>query len=138
MRVVRLAERAAVASNHDPIETIAVHRIWTPGDLTPVETGRMPFANWAVLPAGKAFSPHHHGDKELVEDPTIGMSEFFVIVSGRGTFTGGDETEDVATGDLIYIPRGEVHSLKNPSDIDPLIYICWGISTVGGTFIMPH
>lgn len=138
MKVVHLSDLLAEKSNHDDYGILKVFRIWKPSDVTPMEEGRMPFVNWATLSPGEAFSPHHHGDKLQIEDSSVGMSEFFVIIDGRGIFTGGDASVTVTTGDLIYIPRGEVHSLKNLSMEDPLIYICWGVSTGGGTFVLPH
>jgi mannose-6-phosphate isomerase-like protein (cupin superfamily) len=136
MLVVHKKDLTAVASNHDTIDNVAVYRLFTAKSLPKIEEGKMPYINWAIIPPGKSFSLHHHGDQQVPVDMTIGMTEFFVIVSGTGFFRGGSEVERVTDGDMICIPRGEIHSLKNKSYIEPLIYICFGISTGGGTFIV--
>ena len=56
-----------------------------------------------VLPVGSTVGRHHHTETE----------EVYYILNGAGRMTVGDETQDVAAGDAIFIPRGHVHSLEN-------------------------
>lgn len=133
MLVVHKKDLQAVASNHDPIENVEVYRLLTDKSLPMIESGKMPYINWAVIPPGKGFSPHRHGDE------TIGMTEFFIIVKGLGEFTCklGDKiiSSPVTDGDMICATRGEIHSLKNSSVSEPLTYVCFGVSTGGQTII---
>jgi mannose-6-phosphate isomerase-like protein (cupin superfamily) len=46
-------------------------------------------------------NPHHHDSYDQV----------YVIESGRGVMQIGEETREVGPGWLIYIPRGQRHSL---------------------------
>lgn len=68
-----------------------------------------------TLPAGKTVSPHHH---EVLE-------EIYYILSGNGVMTIGDESREVGTGDAIYIPKNNRHTLTNTSDEDmKLLLVC--------------
>jgi len=60
---------------------------------------------------------HHHDEEET-----------FVIMFGQGVITVDGEDEDVRSGDVIYLPRGSEHTLKNSSMADPLVFITifWG------------
>jgi mannose-6-phosphate isomerase-like protein (cupin superfamily) len=133
MLVVHKKDLQPVASNHDPIENVEVFRLLTDKSLPEIESGKMPYINWAVIPPGRGFSPHRHGDQ------IAGMTEFFVIIKGEGEFTcklGNKITTSLVTdGDMICASRGEIHSLKNSSDSEPLTYICFGVSTGGQTIL---
>lgn len=59
-----------------------------------------------TLPPGKTVTPHHH---EVLE-------EIYYILSGSGLMTIGEETQSVSTGDAIYIPKQQRHSLTNTGD----------------------
>lgn len=136
MLILRLEDFTFVDSSHDSMDTVCVKRIFRHDTLSTMEKGSLPFINYAELSPGKSFSPHHHGDEEIPSDESIGMSEFFFILEGEGIFTGGEEKADVGKYDLIYIPRGEIHSLKNTDPENKLKYLCWGVSTGGGTFLV--
>jgi mannose-6-phosphate isomerase-like protein (cupin superfamily) len=56
-----------------------------------------------ILPPGHAVTPHHHRQIE----------EIYYIVEGRGVMTVGDEQQEVAAGDAVYVPRGQRHTLRN-------------------------
>lgn len=56
-----------------------------------------------VLPAGAAVGRHFHRETE----------EIYYIVSGSGEMTVGSETAQVSAGDAVYIPVGNIHTLKN-------------------------
>jgi quercetin dioxygenase-like cupin family protein len=46
--------------------------------------------------------------------------ELFYVVSGRGTATLADRTEVIAPGDVIFVPRSEVHRISNLENDEPL------------------
>ena len=56
-----------------------------------------------VLPAGASVGRHHHLETE----------EVYYLLEGRGRMTVGAETREVAAGDAVFIPRGQVHTLEN-------------------------
>ncbi len=45
------------------------------------------------------------------------------VLSGKATITIGDETHHVATGDVVFIPEGIVHSYQNTGD-EPFEFLC--------------
>ena len=68
-----------------------------------------------ILPPGKTVPRHHH---EVLE-------EIYYILQGSGEMTVGDETESVSSGDAIFIPKNQVHSLTNTGDEDmKLLLVC--------------
>ena len=68
-----------------------------------------------ILPPGHAVTPHHHREIE----------EIYYILEGRGVMTVGDEQQDVAAGDAVYVPRGQRHTLRN-TGAEPikLVLVC--------------
>jgi mannose-6-phosphate isomerase-like protein (cupin superfamily) len=46
--------------------------------------------------------------------------ELFYVVSGSGTATLGDATDDIGPGDVIFVPRNAVHRIENLSKEEPL------------------
>jgi quercetin dioxygenase-like cupin family protein len=46
--------------------------------------------------------------------------ELFYVVSGRGTATLGDTTNEVGPGDVIFVPRNAVHRVQNLDRDEPL------------------
>jgi mannose-6-phosphate isomerase-like protein (cupin superfamily) len=68
-----------------------------------------------VLLPGQAVTPHHHREIE----------EIYYLVEGRGVMTVGDEQQEVAAGDAIYVPRGHRHTLANTgSEPIKLLVVC--------------
>lgn len=68
-----------------------------------------------ILPPGKTVPPHHH---EVLE-------EIYYILRGSGMMTVGEETENVGSGDAIFIPKNQVHSLTNTGEADmKLLLVC--------------
>ena len=59
-----------------------------------------------ILPPGRAVTPHHHRELE----------EIYYILSGSGRMTVGEESNEVAAGDAVYVPRGHRHTLENTGD----------------------
>jgi mannose-6-phosphate isomerase-like protein (cupin superfamily) len=56
-----------------------------------------------VLPVGASVGRHHHIETE----------EIYYILEGRGRMTVGEEVREVETGDAVFIPRRETHTLEN-------------------------
>jgi len=68
-----------------------------------------------ILPPDCAVIPHHHRELE----------EIYYITSGRGVMTVGDESCEVVSGDAVYVPRGQKHSLANTgSEPIRLLLVC--------------
>lgn len=73
---------------------------------TPETTGAGTFSSGVVvLKPGEGHERHTHPDSE----------EVLYVLSGEGVQTIGDETRDVAAGDMLYIPAGVEHSTQNDS-----------------------
>jgi mannose-6-phosphate isomerase-like protein (cupin superfamily) len=49
--------------------------------------------------------------------------ELFYIVSGRGTARLGETEEAIATGDVIFVPAGAIHQIKNQDHEEPLVVV---------------
>jgi mannose-6-phosphate isomerase-like protein (cupin superfamily) len=83
-------------------------------DRTTSEIERCSLAE-EVLPAGAKVGRHHHLETE----------EVYYILSGNGRMTVGDEACEVASGDAVFIPRGNTHTLEN-TGAEPmtLLLIC--------------
>jgi mannose-6-phosphate isomerase-like protein (cupin superfamily) len=69
-----------------------------------------------VLPAGKRVGRHHHLETE----------EVYYILQGAGRMTVGNETNEVAAGDAIFIPRGAAHTLENTGQTPMTILLVCG------------
>jgi mannose-6-phosphate isomerase-like protein (cupin superfamily) len=69
-----------------------------------------------VLPVGKSVGRHHHLETE----------EVYYILVGEGRMQVGDEAREVATGDAIFIPRGQAHTLENTGRIPMTILLVCG------------
>ncbi len=46
--------------------------------------------------------------------------ELFYVVSGRGTATLGDTTDEIGEGDVVFVPRRAAHSIQNLDHDEPL------------------
>ena len=46
--------------------------------------------------------------------------ELFYVVSGHGTATLGDHTDEIGPGDVIFVPRNAVHRIENLTKEEPL------------------
>lgn len=66
---------------------------------------------WVDVAPGSSQKPHRHAPEQI-----------YVIIKGKGLMQVGEEKQDVADGDLIYIPPDMVHSIENISD-EMLTYI---------------
>lgn len=72
---------------------------------------------WVRLAPGKCTDPHAHDEDEM-----------FIILSGVAQMKIGDEASPMAAGDVVRIPRNEVHSIANPDPAEELQFlsIYWG------------
>ena len=66
----------------------------------------------AVLKPGREIEAH--------VDP---YEEVYYLLSGRGVMTVGEERQEVAAGDVIWLPYGVPHSLLNDGDEDCVILV---------------
>ena len=69
---------------------------------------------------GGFVDPHQH--------PT---HEFYYVTNGRGLMTIGDETREIAQGDLVHIPPDTVHSLRPVSDTASIHCFCFAVAVAG-------
>lgn len=89
-----------------PARTTRAYKVF--GDLfTFLVTGEETDGRYATLEVlvapGNGPGPHVHEAAE----------ETFYVLAGHLTFSVGDETFQVASGDFVHIPRGMVHAFKN-------------------------
>jgi mannose-6-phosphate isomerase-like protein (cupin superfamily) len=66
----------------------------------------------ATVPVGGRTVAHYHRVAE----------ELYFFTAGRGRMTLGDEEREVAAGDCVVIPPGQVHGLVNGAE--PLVLLC--------------
>ena len=67
---------------------------------------------WVDVPPGTEQRAHSHPDAEQV----------YVIVRGRGRMSIAGDTEEVAEGDLVFIPPATQHGIVNDG-AETLVYI---------------
>jgi mannose-6-phosphate isomerase-like protein (cupin superfamily) len=103
MRVRRLSE-AHVAERG----RLRSHFLMDAGDLG----SRNLSVTWVHVEPGAQQHTHSHEDSEQV----------YVIVRGRGRMRVAGDQEDVAEGDLVFIPPATDHWIKNDGD-ETLVYI---------------
>ncbi len=60
---------------------------------------------WVDCPAGSMQGLHQHDTQEQV----------YVVVRGRGVMIIGDEEQAVGEGDLVFVPPGSAHAIRNDS-----------------------
>ena len=66
------------------------------------------------VPKGKAVCPYHAHAAE---------SEFYLVLSGRGSVRDKDGITEVGPGDAFFFQPGEAHQLSNGSDEDLVYYV---------------
>ncbi len=96
-------ERAPRREREGLISQILLQKGDVPGDRLAV--------TWVDVAPGAGQRPHSHSAEQV-----------YVIVRGRGRIEVGNEKQEVAAGDLIYIPSNAIHSIRNRSD-ETLTYI---------------
>jgi len=67
---------------------------------------------WVDCAPGSMQAVHGHPDNEQV----------YVIVRGRGVMQIGGEMQEGGEGELVFIPPGSAHAIKNTSD-EPLVFV---------------
>jgi mannose-6-phosphate isomerase-like protein (cupin superfamily) len=80
-----------------------------------------PFGSmWGLLGPGDCTDLDVHDEHETV-----------VITKGEGIMTVGDETQPVAAGDIVYIPPGITHTLRNVAAPELVaLFVYWDPPTV--------
>jgi mannose-6-phosphate isomerase-like protein (cupin superfamily) len=75
----------------------------------------------AVFPSGAMHGKHmHHGAEEVV-----------YVISGRGRAFSDGKVYEVGQGNVQFVPKGEVHGLKNPYKADlVIVYAYFGTSSL--------
>jgi mannose-6-phosphate isomerase-like protein (cupin superfamily) len=58
------------------------------------------------------------------------MEQLYYIVEGQAQVVVGEEAGEVTAGDLVYIPRGAQHAIKNTGP-GKLVYMCFDIFPEG-------
>lgn len=66
------------------------------------------------IPKGKSYCPYHGHSAE---------SEFYVVLSGRGTVRDQSGITEVQAGDAFFFAPGEAHQLSNAGDEDFVYYV---------------
>lgn len=67
---------------------------------------------WVDCEPGGEQQMHVHETEEQV----------YIIVCGQGLMKTGDETQEVSTGTLIFVPPGTAHAIRNTGD-DTLTFV---------------
>jgi mannose-6-phosphate isomerase-like protein (cupin superfamily) len=107
MRVTNLQQAQVINTRHGSQIRPLIDR--TTSDITQCSLAE------ETLPPGCAVTPHRHRQIE----------EIYYIVSGRGLMAVGEETREVESGDAVYVPRGQRHTLKNIGTEEiKLILVC--------------
>ena len=78
-------------------------------------------ASLAIVEPGGQTMKHSH-------DP----DETFIIFQGKGTMFVDDESNPIAKGDVVVMPSGSEHTIKNDSETEPLMFLSvfwWGDDT---------
>ncbi|MDY6952442.1 MAG: cupin domain-containing protein [Thermodesulfobacteriota bacterium] len=116
MKVIRSTELEYVPASHeDPISPGALKKVLLQKD--DLMEGRVQMINWALLPVGKAFTPHYHQD----------MEEVFIVIQGHAKITVGEEEAIIGPGDAVVIPMGTVHKMENTGE-ENVEYFAMGVS----------
>ena len=97
----RIAKNISVALGRDP-ESLDFAKRW-PFDVALV-----------TIPAGKSLCPYHSHSAE---------TEFYLVVSGKGSIRDKDGTTQVGVGDAFIFAPGEAHQLTNPGPDDFVYYV---------------
>ena len=85
-------------------------------------------ASMAIIEPGGQTMIHSH-------DPT----ETFIIFQGSGTISIDEESKPISQGDVVVMPPGSKHTLRNDSETDPLMFLSvfwWGDETDTHSFHM--
>jgi len=102
MKIIRARDIAAQPASHEDPEAPAVlKRVMLQRE--DLQEGRLQMINWSTLLPGKTFRDHYHDN----------MEEVFIVVAGRAKIMVDDEAAEISEGDVVVIPKGGVHRMKN-------------------------
>lgn len=62
---------------------------------------------------GQEHRPHVHADQD----------KMYLVLEGRGQASVGDETREVAGGDMVFAPAGVVHGMKNTGEANLVVLV---------------
>ena len=74
-------------------------------------------------PFGTAWGHLKPGMQQKPESVTV--SKLYFIVEGEAEMTIGDEVSPLKQGDLLHIPPGSMHSIRNPGPGDLVTFAIW-------------
>ncbi len=66
------------------------------------------------IPKGKSYCPYHSHSAE---------TEFYLVVSGKGSIRDKDGSTIVTAGDAFFFPPGEAHQFTNAGEEDFVYYV---------------
>ena len=116
---VRSIEEVAPVVEHNG--TVPVWWLVSPREMQDITAGgHLELVSEFEVSGGGFVDPHSH--------PT---HEFYYVTAGRGLMTIGDETREIAQGDLVNIPPDAVHSLRPVSDHAPIHCFCFAVAVPG-------
>ena len=116
---VRSIEDVAPVVEHNG--TVPVWWLVSPREMQEITAGgHLELVSEFEVAGGGVVDPHSH--------PT---HEFYYVTAGRGLMTIGDETREIAQGDLVHIPPDAVHSLRPVSDHAPIHCFCFAVAVPG-------
>jgi quercetin dioxygenase-like cupin family protein len=116
---VRSIEEVAPVVEHNG--TVPVWWLVSPREMQEITAGgHLELVSEFEVSGGGYVDPHSH--------PT---HEFYYVTAGRGLMTIGDETREIAQGDLVHIPPDAVHSLRPVSDHAPIHCFCFAVAVPG-------
>jgi mannose-6-phosphate isomerase-like protein (cupin superfamily) len=102
---------------------------WFNGDvysvkLTAEQTGGRVGLVEASVPPGGGPPPHVHGRTD----------ETFYVVDGELEFLSGDRTFTASTGDVVFLPHGQLHRFYNPGLLPAKLLFVYTPGGVEGVF----
>jgi mannose-6-phosphate isomerase-like protein (cupin superfamily) len=126
MKIVRSAElRFVPASHEDPNAPGAFKKILLRGD--DFIEGNIETVTTALLPLGKAFTPHYHTDRQ----------EVFIMTRGNAKIAVDEEEATLGEGDTVVVPVGSLHRMENIGTEDvEFIVIAVSKGTDGRTVVV--
>ena len=78
--------------------------------------GQHLFAGLNAFEPGQGHEPHSHCDRDKI----------YVVLSGEGEVTIGEESSRVAVGDVALAPSGVVHSVRNTGPAGLVLLVVMG------------
>lgn len=78
--------------------------------------GQYLYAGLNAFEAGQEHKAHTHPDQD----------KLYLVLSGTGEATVGEETATVSAGDLVLAPAGVLHSMRNPGPERLTVMVVFG------------